>query len=180
MNNKKRWILVLLCLQAVITQAADNVQLQPGVVLRDTSVFQSPDRHSTLLYNIEEDTKVYIKRRHKSWYEVDAKSQDSGWLRLLAVRYLGDPKQGLLGEVADFSSDVFNVQRTGPVVTTGARGIDEEDFKNAEPDFVTLDIILAKTVNKAEVLAFANKEKITTKDVKIPLTSSAKKEKKND
>jgi hypothetical protein len=180
MKNNMQWILILLCLQAVDSVAAEKVQLQPGVVLRDSSVYQSPNRRSALLYKIEEDTKVFIKQRQKSWYEIDAESQDAGWLRLLAVRYLGDPKQGVLGEVADFSSKVFNVQRTGPVVTTGARGIDEEEFNEADPDFVTLDIILAKKINKAEVLSFANKERITTKDVKIPSATSAQKEKGND
>jgi hypothetical protein len=180
MKNNIQFILILFCLQAADHFAAEEVQLQPGVVLRDSSVFQSPDRHSTLLYKIGEDTKVFIKQRQKSWYEIDTESQNSGWLRLLAVRYLGDPKQGLLGEVADFSSKVFNVQRTGPVVTTGARGIDEEEFNDAAPDFVSLDIILAKKINKTEILSFAKRAGITTKDIKIPSATSAQSENKND
>ncbi|PCJ49422.1 MAG: hypothetical protein COA74_06065 [Gammaproteobacteria bacterium] len=176
----KRLVLMVICLQSAITFATEKVQVQPGVVLRDTPVFQAPDRHSTLLYEIEEDTNVYIKQRQKSWYEVDSESQETGWLRLLSVRYLGDPKKSFLGEISDFSSKVFNVQRSGPVVTTGARGLDEEEFIKAEPDFVTLDIILAKKTHKNKVLAFAKQQNITIKEVVIPDSYSAKKEKKND
>ncbi|MFT5521380.1 MAG: hypothetical protein ACI9IA_001981, partial [Enterobacterales bacterium] len=40
MKNNIQFILILFCLQAADHFAAEEVQLQPGVVLRDSSVFQ--------------------------------------------------------------------------------------------------------------------------------------------
>ena len=174
----KLLIIMFISLQLAIVNGSSDTTFQPGEVLRDTKVHENPDRRSDVIYKIKKKTKVYIKERSKSWYKVEAKSRDEGWLRLLSVRYLGDPKQGALGEVADFSSEVFNVQRNGPTVTTGVRGLDEETFTDAQPDYLTLDIILARKSDLARVKHFGRQGNLRTKDVKIPKTKSAKKEKK--
>jgi len=49
-----------------------DTKIQPGIVIKDTSVFEKPSRRSDILYSLEEDTKVYIKERHKSWYNIEA------------------------------------------------------------------------------------------------------------
>ena len=180
MKYSKRLLFGSIMSISVIINASEDVTIQPGVVLQDTPVYEEPDRHSNVLYEIKEDSKVYIKERHKSWYKVDAKNREPGWLRLLTIRYLGDPKQSYLGEMSNFSSNVFNVQRGGPVVTTGVRGIDEEDFRAGEPDYVMADIIMAQTSNKSQIVQFAKQQNLVVKDIIIPDSSAPKKEKKND
>lgn len=173
-------LLGLLSVNFVTLLGFDEITVQPGIVLRDAPVHLQPSSRSDVLYQIKEDSKVYIQERHKSWYKIDAKNRDKGWLRLLNVRYLGNPKQTTLGEISSFSADVFNVQRSGPVVTTGVRGINEEDFKNATPDYTVLNIILANKVKKKTVLAFAKQGNLIVKDIKNDKLSTSKKENTND
>jgi len=82
--------------------------------------------------------------------------------------------------VADFSSDVFNAIRSGPTITTGVRGVDEEDFKEATPDVATLDIILLKQLDKNKIEKFAKQGNLFVKNIKIPTSDADKKENNND
>jgi len=168
MFNNKLLLITLFIFQTITTYASNQTNIQPGAVLKNTNVHESYNRRSNILFEIEKDTNVFIRERHKSWYKIDSEKKGSGWLRMLSVRYVGDAKQGFLGEVTDFSSDVFNVQRAGPTVTTGVRGIDEESFVSAKADYKTLKNILSKKYDLKKVKRFAEKGNLSAKNIQIP------------
>ncbi|MDP1633401.1 MAG: SH3 domain-containing protein, partial [Gallionellaceae bacterium] len=97
------------------------------------------------------------------WTQVKAGTA-SGWVRMLSLRYQtttsgrGDGGLGAL----------FNVAKTGKsgsTVTTGVRGLSEEQLKNARPNPKELERAKEYSAEKAEARKHAKTGKLEQQDV---------------
>jgi hypothetical protein len=167
----------LFLLTPLTLHSSSQVQVQPGIIINASNVTNEPNRKATVLYEIGEQQPIYILERYRSWYRIQAENRPEGWVRLLAVKYLGEAKAEAVG-----FAEAFNRARaqsySGPTVTTGVRGIDQQDFKNATPDINALNIILARKSEPMLVTRFAKQGNLKAK--KIALPASRYKEETND
>jgi hypothetical protein len=105
--------------------------------------------------------------RKGGWTRVKAGSAH-GWVKMLALRYdgAGAAKRGDTGVV-----QAFNVARTGSSgtqVTTGVRGLDEEQLAHAQPNKAELGKISRFAAQPEAAAAFAAKGKLSAQAVAYP------------
>ncbi len=126
---KKLWMIGLL-IWCGAAQAAETAYL-----VRATELKSKPFADAETVATLAEQSQVEVLARQASWMQVKA-AAGTGWVKMLSVR-LGKP-----GAQPAKSSDsglgkIFNLATTGSsgsTVTTGVRGLSEEQLKNAQPN----------------------------------------------
>ena len=98
-----------------------------------TDLKREPSRTAETLESLAPNTPVTSIKRQGSWVQVQH-GENVGWVRMLVVRS-GTPGAQRKGEGG--LSRLFNIARSGSsgaVTTTGVRGLDKEQIKNATPN----------------------------------------------
>ena len=125
----------------------------PAYAVRDTDLKAKPYSDADTLSMVPANSKVEILQRKASWMQVKAGAA-TGWVRMLSLR-LGDgaQKRGDSGLAALFN--VANTGSSGSTVTTGVRGLSEEQLKNTKPNPQELEAGHEYAVSKDEAKKFA-------------------------
>lgn len=150
-----RWIAAI-CLTLVcgLAQAGD-----PAYAVRDTDLKARPYSDADTLSVVPADSKVEIMQRKSSWMQVKVGNK-TGWVKMLSLRLsAGQKKRGDSG-----LASLFNVATTGSsgsTVTTGVRGLSEEQLKNTRGNPRELENARAYAVDKSEAKKFARAGKLT-------------------
>ncbi len=152
---KLPWIFLLL--PAVC--AAD-----PATLIRATDLKRSPATDAESVVALPANARVDALERKGGWTRVKA-SEGEGWVKMLALRYegAGSAKSGDSG-----IAQLFNVARTGSSgtqVTTGVRGLDEQQLANAQPNKAELAKMSRFAVPPDAAAAFAAKGKLSAHTV---------------
>ena len=152
---KLPWIFLLL--PAVC--AAD-----PATLIRATDLKRSPATDAESVVALPANTRVDALERRGGWTRVKA-AEGQGWVKMLTLRYegAGSAKSGDSG-----IAQLFNVARTGSSgtqVTTGVRGLDEQQLANAQPNKAELAKMSRFAVQPDAAAAFAAKGKLSAHTV---------------
>lgn len=155
---KKKFITLLLT--SLFAFLVCSVQAQNGVVvtntgsaLKDDSIRDEPFRDAKVVCIIEKGGKVEIIRRDGGWYRVKS-DKGNGWVRMLSIRRASSEQPRLTAEgILNLASGRAG---TGKVVmTTGIRGISEEDLKTAKFDEKQLGLLESYVVSRVQASQFA-------------------------
>lgn len=118
---------------ALLLAALPLMAQKPGYVANFTELKSEPSRSAETLQSLAANTPLTSLKRQGSWVQVQLGEQ-VGWVPMLAVRS-GVPGTAKKGESG--LSRLFNLARSGSsgaVTTTGVRGLDKEQIKNAAPN----------------------------------------------
>lgn len=110
-----------------------SAQQTTSYVATATDLKREPARSAETLDSLAPNTPVTSLKRQGSWVQVQH-GEHVGWVRMLVVRS-GTPGTQRKGEGG--LSRLFNIARggsSGAVTTTGVRGLDKEQIKNATPN----------------------------------------------
>jgi hypothetical protein len=140
---------------------------EPATVIRATDLKQQPATDSATVAALAENTAVEVLERKSGWTRVKA-APGEGWVRMLALRFGGaaPAKAGTSG-----ITQLFNVARTGTSgtqVTTGVRGLDEEQLKTAQPNPAELSKLEKFAADRDAAASFAAQGKLGAKEVAYP------------
>ena len=140
---------------------------EPATVIRATELKSQPATDAATVAQLPENTAVEALERQGGWTRVKAAAGD-GWVKMLALRYggAGSAKKGDSG-----IAQIFNVARTGSSgtqVTTGVRGLDEEQIAKAQPNPGELEKLDKFAVERSTAAGFAAKGKLTAHQVDYP------------
>ena len=154
-----KW-LAAICLSLVCTlaQAGD-----PAFAVRDTDLKARPYSDAETLAGVAANTKVEILQRKSSWMQVRVEGK-TGWMKMLSLRLgesTGQKKRGDSGLAALFN--VASTGSSGSTVTTGVRGLSEEQLKNTSANPQELEAAKAYAVSKAEAKKFAQSGKLSAR-----------------
>lgn len=120
---------------ALLLLALPVMAQKPGYVANFTELKREPSRSAETLKSLDANTPVTSLKRQGSWVQVQVQlGEQVGWVPMLAVRS-GTPGTAKKGESG--LSRLFNIARSGnsgAVTTTGVRGLDKEQIKNATPN----------------------------------------------
>ncbi len=130
-------------------------EMDTGYMARAAELKKEPFIDAPTLATLAEKSKVVILARKGGWLQVRSEAGGNGWIRMLSLRMEpdGERRKGDSG----FRS-LFNVARTGTsgnTVTTGVRGLSEEDLKNTKPNPQELEKMRTFSVSKADAAKFA-------------------------
>ncbi|HTQ72658.1 MAG TPA: hypothetical protein VMI74_00065 [Burkholderiales bacterium] len=141
-------IAVLLCLLA----AAPAFAQETGFAVRDTEVKKEPFSDAQTVGTLAEKAQVKVLARQGGWMQVESGAL-SGWVRMLSIRMNSGQSSFASG-----LRSLFSVARTGSsgqTVTTGVRGLDKEDIKNAKPNPEELKKLAGFSASKGDAEKFA-------------------------
>ena len=143
-----RKLLLLLLLPAAAALAGES-----GVALKADSLRAEPYADAKVQGSISKNETLEILATQGGWLQVKT-AKASGWVRLLAVRRGGATATGSsAGSVLNVASGRAG---TGQVVaTTGVRGLNEEELKNARFDAAQIDKLESYTTDAAQAQDFA-------------------------
>lgn len=142
-----------LALACGLAQAAET-----AYTVRATALKSKPYTDSATLEVLPEKRRVEIIVHKGSWYQVRMNGK-TGWVRMLSLR---------LGEASQKTGDtgfrtLFNVASTGSsgsTITTGVRGLSEENLLNPHPNPKALQELHGFEVGKPEAQQFARAGKL--------------------
>lgn len=138
---------LIMLLSAVRADAAEK-----GVVIRAADLKAQPFLDAATSAAVAANQSVTITRRQGGWVLVESNGK-TGWLRMLNVRTEGGgaakPKSSGL------AASLFHTGSSGKTVTTGVKGIGEEDIRNASPNPAQVAALATLAVDPAEATAKA-------------------------
>ena len=137
----------------------------PATLIRATDLKRSPGSDAGTVASLAAGTAVDALERQGGWTRVKA-SAGEGWVKMLALRYEAGAKSGDSGV-----AQLFNVARTGSSgtqVTTGVRGLDEQQLANAQPNKAELAKMGRFAVPADVAAAFAAQGHLAAKPVAYP------------
>ena len=161
MTNFSKTAAALLLLLPVVC-AAD-----PATLIRATELKRAPATDAETVARLAPDSAVDALERKGGWTRVKAQKAE-GWVKMLALRY-GGPGAAKKGDSG--LSQMFNVARTGSSgtqVTTGVRGLDEQQLANAQPNTAELARMKRFAAQPDAAAAFAAKGKLAAQPVAYP------------
>ncbi len=155
---------------------ADNLSSQGqnaeriGQLIKQTNLLKLPEHQSDVIGSAKADKDISIKTRQRAWYYISSglvpeSEQLSGWVSMLSVRFTGSAKrEGDLGINSLFSSAT---KGSLPTVSTGVRGFDEADLKNAKANISQLALLDGYSVSSGIAARFAKQGKLKSNEIII-------------
>lgn len=139
-------------LAVLVLLAAPALAQETGYAVRETEVKKAPYSDAQTAGTLAEKAQVKVLDRQNGWMQIESGTQ-SGWVRMLSIRM----DSGSSGFVSGLKS-LFSVARTGSsgrTVTTGVRGLDKEDIKNAKPNSDEVRKLAAFAASRSDAEKFA-------------------------
>lgn len=153
--------LLLLC---GLAQAAETAYL-----VRPTALKAKPFSDADTLATLPDQAQVEVLSRKASWMQIKAEA-GTGWVKMLSVRLRANstaPKSesdGSLGKLFNLAT----TGKSGSTVTTGVRGLSEEQLKNATPNPEAFKILQGYAAQKEEAQSFATAGQLKPEKVEYP------------
>lgn len=161
---------------SALLAATPALAAERGVTIRAGDLLARPFIDAEKAGAVAANQPVTIEARQGGWVQVTAAGK-TGWVRVLNLRLesAGGGAPGAKPAVADARPSAGNalsnpasLLRTGSsgrTVTTGVKGLDEEDINNASPDYTQLALLDGQAVDAATARAAAQAEKLTENKV---------------
>ena len=155
----KRWILMLAGLLAGAAHA------ESALTSRATELQAQPQSDAATVTTLAENTKVEVLTRKGAWSQVKTASGQTGWVRMLSLK----PEAGAPPAPAASSANpvgalgsLLSAGRTSNTgtVTTGVRGLSEEDLQNAQANPAEVEKMQKFSVDKNAAQSFAQRSKL--------------------
>jgi hypothetical protein len=131
--------------------------------IRATELKAEPYGDARTIERLPQRSRVEVLQRRSGWTQVKTATA-GGWVKMLSLQLeAGTGKRGDSGLGA-----LFNVAasgKSGSTVTTGVRGLSEEQLKNAQPDAKALQAAKRYAVSKQEAQRYAAEGKLEAQSV---------------
>ena len=156
---KRLFAVCLLLGLAAAAGAADFAR-----TIRATELKAEPYSDAQTLESLAQQSRVEVLKRQSGWTQVKTATA-SGWVKMLSLQL----EAGTAGKSGDSGlGALFNVASTGKsgsTVTTGVRGLSEEQLKNARPDAKALQAAKRNAASQQEARQFAAEGKLKAQSV---------------
>ena len=141
---------------------AGTALAEPGTLLKDSELRSKPLGDADIVLMLKARDKVEITTRQGAWAGVQTSNGKQGWVRLLNVR-TGSGQRGESGVGA--LASVFRTGSSGNTVSTGVKGLSEEQLKNAKPNPEEAARLNTFMESETDARNFARQAKLATHQV---------------
>ncbi len=165
MRRSAKLILVSLLLTGTIAARA----AEKGLIIRAGDLLAQPFIDAANNGKVTAAQQVTIVERRGAWVNVQAAGK-SGWVRLLNVRLeppggLATPVKGAPAAKPNGLTSLLQTGSSGRTVTTGVKGMDEEDIRNSVPNYQELTLLETLGVEADDARASAARRKLEERSV---------------
>jgi hypothetical protein len=138
----------------------------PATVTRETELKEKPFVDAKTLKRLPARTAVAIVDRSGGWVRVTSAGQQ-GWVRLLHVSSQPTGSAGASAKELESAAKIATGRAgSGNIVsTTGIRGLDEEQLREAKPNPAELQGLEGYTATKEQAAAYARTHKLERRQV---------------
>jgi hypothetical protein len=170
MNNSIQHYLcmVLLGMLFNIFHVSQLHAAEAGKTIVAADLKQQPFIDAPTIINLPANTELDVIKRQGAWMQVKSGANE-GWLKMTAVKLgTGSSTQGKSGGGL---GTLFNLATTGRsgssgvTVTTGIRGLGQEELKNAQPDHAAVKKMETFAGARNEAASFASGGKLQTQKI---------------
>jgi uncharacterized protein YgiM (DUF1202 family) len=136
----------------LLLAAAQAFAQETGYAVRESEVKKEPYADAQTVGTLAEKAQVKVLDRQNGWMRIESGAQ-SGWVRMLSIR-MDSSSSGFMSGL----KSLFSVARTGSsgrTATTGVRGLDKEDIKNAKPNPEEVKKLGAFAASRSDAEKFA-------------------------
>lgn len=155
-----RWLPVF-CLSCCIFAAH---AAETAYTVRTTEVKARPFSDADTLSSLPKNSPVEVLERKASWTRIKSDGT-TGWVKMLGLRF-GDAARKKSGDSG--LGALFNVAATGgsgSTVSTGVRGLSEENLKNPHPNPQAMKELQRYATGKREAQGFGKSGKLATRQI---------------
>ena len=140
---------------------------EKGRIIRAGDLLAQPFIDAPSAAKLTASQPVTIVERRGPWVSVQANGK-TGWVRLLNLRL--EPAAAGLSRPSTVSrpsglSSLMQTGSSGRTVTTGVKGMDEEDIRASTPNYEELTLLEGLGVDAADARASAEKAKLAARSV---------------
>jgi hypothetical protein len=150
-----------LCLAAVLLFQTGNAHAaEKGLVIRADKLMAQPFIDAASNGAVAANLPVTILERRGGWANIESGGR-KGWVRLLNLRL--DPGNAVSARPTKQGKgigDIFQTNSSGRTVTTGIKGMDEENIRNASVNYAELQRLGTLSVGASEARSNAAKNKL--------------------
>lgn len=151
---------------------AGTALAESGSVIRNTELRQKPFSDAAVVATVSSGAQVEILSRQGAWLNVSSNGQ-AGWVKMLSVR-VGNGSSADAGSVIGQGVKVATTGSSGKTVTTGVKGLSEEELSHSQPDYAQLDRMKSYSTSPAEASKQAGQAKLTAVQVpEIPVSGTS-------
>lgn len=150
-----KWLLMFCLGWSVFT-----VQAGEAYTVRPTEVKAKPFTDADTLMSLPESSRVEVLARKSGWMQIRNDSM-AGWVKMLNLRFGDAAAQKKSGDSG--LGTLFNVAATGgsgSTVSTGVRGLSEENLKNPRPNPQAFEELQHYAASETEAQKFGKSGKL--------------------
>ena len=144
--------------------AAGASQAEPALTNRATDLQAQAQSDSAMIASLPENTRVEVLGRKGAWTQVKTASGHSGWVRMMSLKPEGGAQAVPSTAVNPLGAlgSLLSAGRTSntATVTTGVRGLGEEDLQNAQANPAELEKMQKQSIDKSVAQAFAQRNRL--------------------
>jgi len=148
--------IVFLGISALISATGVSAA-ERGMVIRAGDIKAQPFIDAASAASVTASQPVTIVDRKGGWVQIEAAGK-TGWIRMLNVRLAGANGNGSANGDLLSSAALLRTGSSGKTVTTGIKGMGEEDIHGATVNFAELDELSTLAVDQAAATASAQKK----------------------
>ena len=165
----KRKLAAMLCATGLVLAgvSAAAQSAEKGLIIRAGDLMAEPFIDAAKTGPVAASAPVTLLERRGGWVRVEAGGA-TGWVRMLNVRLEAAPALAAAAPATGRSASPLSLLRTGSTgqtVTTGIKGLGEEDIRNASANYAQLDQLGAFAVAPAVSRAHAQASQLKENDV---------------
>lgn len=159
---RRAFILCAFACALIPASAADAADR--GVVIRNGDIKAQPFIDAPPAANVAANDPVTIIDRKGAWMQVQVAGK-TGWIRMLNVRLA--TTDGAVAHQTSVASaaSMLRTGSSGKTVTTGVKGLGEEDLRNASVNLAELDKLGTLAVDPGEATANAQKKGLKESEI---------------
>jgi hypothetical protein len=157
--------IVMAFVGAVVLAIAFPAAAEEGTVIRSGELKAMPFIDAATSAKVAANQNVSIVGRKGGWVQVQANGQ-TGWLRMLNVRLKAGSRPAP-GQANVRAASLLRTNSSGKTVTTGIKGLGEEDLQNAAPDPAQLAELAGFAVSASEASANAQASGLVEQQVEF-------------
>ncbi|GAB3550431.1 hypothetical protein GCM10027343_33430 [Noviherbaspirillum agri] len=147
--------------------AAGVVQAEPALTGRTTELMAQAQSDAAVVASLPENTRVEVLGRKGAWSEVRTASGQNGWLRMTTLKPANAASAPSSANPIGALQNLLSSGRTSntATVTTGVRGLDEEDLRNAQANPAELAKMQQFAVDRRKAEGFAQRNRLVPQSV---------------
>lgn len=162
-TDMRRFVAILLS-AILLCQVTSAEAAEKGLMLRAGDLLAQPFIDAAKSGPLTANQPVTILQRRGAWANVDAGGGKTGWVRVLNLRLepgpAGAARPGGARPTGGNPMSLLQTGSSGRTVTTGVKGMDEEDIRNATPDEAELELLGTLAVSADDARATATKAQL--------------------